>query len=523
MLIEPQGIFILCKNVPFNSSYSDTILFRSKAEQELYFKARGKQFLKFTYMRNNGTVRLQEKADDLYEYNYCMYQNTGFGNKWFYAFVTGTHYVNADVTELQLETDLLQSWMFDFSIGKCYVEREHVKDDTVGKHTIPENLPFGDTVMYLELPKKMNVTPVVKFEGGKSGGVVNNIYDPLVSAIGSDNINQVLDDNADTPEKIAYLKMGFSPESGQMTFTRPEKQAFTFRGDSYTPVNNKLYIYPYCSFSLDDYGENVELYKWEDFADAFSAVFDYQCAVTPYPYVAVTPNSYKGKSKADNFMFVKTDFPDCPYVIDNFRAWSSSVGMKQQISYEAQVAQNTVNSVGEMVQMVDNAAGQTAGTIASGNPMNMTRGGLLSGSYVNRILNERRRDIGENATQASMNVDREYAKTHGTSIGGQVGGGTVPWIMGKTGFRFMSFTIRPEYARSIDEFFTRFGYKVDTYKVPETTSRSTFNYVKTIRANITGEAPDYALKGISRIFDNGITLWHNTNVGTYTVNEIRKE
>ena len=61
----------------------------------------------------------------------------------------------------------------------------------------------------------------------------------------------------------------------------------------------------------------------------------------------------------------------------------------------------------------------------------------------------------------------------------------------------------------IDDYFSMFGYKVNTVKVPNTTGRTNWNYVKTIDANIIGDIPQNDLQEIKDMFNKGVTLWHN--------------
>ena len=78
--------------------------------------------------------------------------------------------------------------------------------------------------------------------------------------------------------------------------------------------------------------------------------------------------------------------------------------------------------------------------------------------------------------------------------------------------------IRPEYAKIIDDYLSAFGYKVCRIKQPNITGRNSWNFVKTIDCVIDGNAPDYAIKNIRTLFDRGITLWHNNDVGNYELN-----
>jgi len=40
----------------------------------------------------------------------------------------------------------MQTWLFDLDIKNCYVEREHVSNDTIGLHLIDENLNTGEYI-----------------------------------------------------------------------------------------------------------------------------------------------------------------------------------------------------------------------------------------------------------------------------------------------------------------------------------------------------------------------------------------
>jgi hypothetical protein len=71
-------------------------------------------------------------------------------------------------------------------------------------------------------------------------------------------------------------------------------------------------------------------------------------------------------------------------------------------------------------------------------------------------------------------------------------------------------TIKEEFARRIDRYFTMYGYKVNTLKIPETTSRSNWNYVQTIDVNIEGAIPAEDMQRLKKVYDSGVTLWHTT-------------
>ena len=70
-------------------------------------------------------------------------------------------------------------------------------------------------------------------------------------------------------------------------------------------------------------------------------------------------------------------------------------------------------------------------------------------------------------------------------------------------------SVRAEYARRIDEYFSALGYATNRVKIPNITGRRNWNYVKTIGCYIEADIPQADLNEIKSMFDKGITLWHN--------------
>ena len=97
------------------------------------------------------------------------------------------------------------------------------------------------------------------------------------------------------------------------------------------------------------------------------------------------------------------------------------------------------------------------------------------------------------------------------SVSGNVNCGDVNFTLGLTNLEFKRMSIKNEYAKIIDDYFSMYGYKVNTVKIPNVTGRSNWNYIKTIGANIEATIPQNDLQEIKSLFDNGITLWHTTS------------
>ena len=140
--IAPNSIIKIMHNVPLDDTYNHTIKFASLSAQQTYFSGSG--VVKYTldkqsYQRvERGKMRVEILSDNLYDCNYLAFQNTSFGTKWFYAFITSVEYINDVTSEITFEIDVMQSFLFDITVGSCFVEREHAVNDTAGSNTIAE-------------------------------------------------------------------------------------------------------------------------------------------------------------------------------------------------------------------------------------------------------------------------------------------------------------------------------------------------------------------------------------------------
>ena len=101
----------------------------------------------FTYQRRDNIIRYPRAFELCEQYNYVMYKNPEYKDRFYYAYITDMKYINDNMTEIKIKTDVFQSWQFDFIYKRSYIEREHVNDDTIGKHTIPEAVELGEYVV----------------------------------------------------------------------------------------------------------------------------------------------------------------------------------------------------------------------------------------------------------------------------------------------------------------------------------------------------------------------------------------
>ena len=147
MYIQPNTNIILLKGVPLDNTYTDTIYFADATAQYNHFISyTNMMFPAQSYQRvNKGTLRLQVTADNIYDYNYLMFRNASYGQKWFYAFINKVNYINDNTSEIEYELDVIQTWLFEAVLEPSYVEREHSATDVVGENIASEPINIGGT------------------------------------------------------------------------------------------------------------------------------------------------------------------------------------------------------------------------------------------------------------------------------------------------------------------------------------------------------------------------------------------
>lgn len=138
MAVTPDTEIRIIK-VPLAIDNKNQLTFNNVQEQEDYFKSLPCiEMDKCTYQRKDNVIRFNGHIDSIIQYNYVMYKNNNYSNKYFYAFITGMEYVNNNTTFIYITTDVFQTWQFDFTFKESFIEREmmSVQDDVPrGKFT----------------------------------------------------------------------------------------------------------------------------------------------------------------------------------------------------------------------------------------------------------------------------------------------------------------------------------------------------------------------------------------------------
>lgn len=517
MYIEPNTTIRILRNCPLDTTYDHTIYFGSASAQAEYFTGLTKYTLTAqTYQRvNSKRMRVQYKADNLYDCNYIMFQNTNFGNKWFYAFIKSVEYINNITSEIEYEIDVMQTWFFDYTMDQCFVEREHSASDNIGDNTVPENLEIGDYVTDdFDATGKLGEKSIVVaatfdenyddvggtiYSGVYSGLYFNVFPNTSDGAIACTNFIR----NAGT--KTEGIVSVFLMPTSMVTNILDEANSYTVekdkkismkRTDGTEVKNKKLLTFPFNFLYVTNLQGNSANFHYEYFSGD-NCQFNLTGDMSPNPSVILAPMNYKGAPLNYDEKMVLGGFPQLSFNIDSFKAWL------------AQSASGLV--INGMSTAVGAAQGIAQAGIAS--QFAATAGATASAGLATAVapISAALACAGVLAPMVQHFFMPDQAK-------GSLGNQTMAAI-GLLDFAFMHKHIRPEFATIVDDYFTMYGYATHRVKVPNRNVRPYWTYTKTIGCVVHGSVPCDDLNKICQIYNNGITFWTNgNNVGNYSLN-----
>lgn len=525
--MEERYTDIRLVKVPIEIDNKNQLTFSSKTTQYNYFNSCTHIELDDgSYQRKDGIIRYPGHIDDLIGFNYCMYKNTGYSNKWFYAFITDMKYISDSMTTVSIKTDVWQTWQFDIDIKKCFVEREHVNDDTIGLHTIPEQVETGEYIIeeaasssttsdchvviastYDIVADLTNGSPSNSYhtyngipngsfyyivgtstsysfmtaaingaaKSGKSNGIVGIFLlpDTILGITNSSTWSflYATEDGWSTDPHAGfgycpYIKVGNTSSATLMetiTLTKPYTSI-----NGYVPKNNKLFAFPFKYLLADNNAGGASNLHYELFSTT-NMNFKIYGDITPGGSIRMLPQDYKAQSENNLEGLTGTKFPIGSFANDVYTNW---------------LTQNGVN-----IALKGASSLLSAGVgLATGNPIGVASGVLGVASTIGEVY--------------------EHSLIPPT-IEGNVNSGDVNYSKGLSKFSFYKMSIKSEYAKVIDEFFSMFGYKVNRVKTPNITGRTNWNFVKTIDCNIHAFIPQKDCLEIKNMFNSGVTFWHN--------------
>ena len=508
---------IIAKNIRLDKEHKEVLNYSESDMLNLVNTNKVADASNYSFIREEeNTISTHFAYSDCLKCNYMAFQNPDYDNKWFFAFIDDVKYVSDAVTQITFTVDAWATWYSKLTVTSSFVIREHVSDDTVGLHTLPENLETGDYVIdgatgsnfgasHLVMSTTISVANGSAFGGILRDGMYSGLNYVLFKTY--NDLNECIKQidawgKSDSVQAIFYVLDDLSDYNNVTWSTHSDTYTYQYAGlnnglnyakfikeitisrvtsfGNFTPRNNKLYSYPFCFLDVTNNVGNNAIYHFEDFSNINSIKFNIYGVLCQGNSVFSYPLNYKNGVYDAGVLLGK--LPTCSWQSDSFTNW---------------LTQNAVNIP---LQIASETLAVGSGAI-SGNVVTSASGLIAIAESVGAVY------------QHSLIPPQ----AHGNSNSGDV----LFAIENSMNFVYNKKRIKEEYARCIDNYFSRYGYKINRDKVPNITGRRYWNYIQIASSDTLGygEIPQKFMDEINIIARTGVTIWHDHQyIGDYTLN-----
>ena len=527
----------LCKGIHIDRNYVNVTDY---SEQQMLALCESQAHLvassnTYSFIRNKGTIATDFSYSDAIQSNYIAFQNPDYNNKWFFAFIDEVIYNGEKNTEIKYTIDAWSTWYDKWETKPCFVVREHVNDDTVGANTVAEDLNVGDVVQEGQIEEAslsefyyIGVeTAWIPDDNSHSGGLQSNgisVYNKSVfgnkvilfstnfltsylnlayylirtnseghiadvknifivpdAVINSNNLTtHTAYADSSNDHQFTWYEMNYNTDVNNITVNINKLLAFT----GYTCKNNKCYVYPYNYLYVTNNVGNSNIYRYENFYNQNVASFQISTVLSVGCSGKLIPTNYKKIPLNTDESLPLAKYPTCAWSSDAFTNW---------------LTQNAVNISSNLALSLVGAGINTSSATKSSQVASV--GLSIAGTIADTI---------GNFYQAQLLPNIEGGENTGD----------VTFALQKNTFTFRAMRVKDENIKIIDDYFTRFGYKINRLKVPNLTGRTYWNYVEIGSEEDIGEGdvPGNYMEIINNTCRKGVTIWHShDNIGNYNL------
>lgn len=506
-----NSIIYLAKNIKLDKDYRAVLKYSETDMINLVTNQNNLVYSSndYSFIRDTGTIQVKASYSTVCQANYMAFQNQDYSNKWFFAFIDEIVYKGDLCTEIRYTIDVWSTWFSYWTPQACFVIREHVTNDSLGANTIPESVETGEYIATAHLYDTRNtITTVVMGSNNDSSDWQvkewGDVYNGIPSGVQYyrfddwDDVIQTIQGYASVGAIDTVTSLFIAPTwltgTGRIIQGSSEPASYTnsisriSALDGYTPKNKKLLTYPYC-YILGTNGAGASaIYHQELWQLNNSNEMEYQVkgVLTPGCSIRMYPINYAGDDFGVDYGLTLGKFPQLNWPTDQYLNWL------------------TQNGTNIFISAVSSAVSIGAGAV-TGNPIAIGSGIVAIGQTMAQI---------------------QQHELQPPQLRGNLNSGDVNTALGVNCFKFYRMTIKSEFARSIDNYFTKVGYKVNSVKVPNMERRENYNFVQignednvAIANNYNNICPPASdLNEINNLFRRGVTIWNNhTNLGNYSV------
>lgn len=279
----------------------DTPFFSSKAEQSEYFSNKLVKTLSSSYYPPYYRNKIKFGSDDLTLDTRVNYLSLDTSERKYYYFITSAMYISDGILELSISMDVIQTYLFDFEIRNCVIERKFINrynsDGTFNRKYIRENVSNGQYLKgktnYIEPSQAWYVGRVNKefvsataYKYGNNATIPSSTCVAIIPNNFTASYNRLMlnNDTSTVPPstelvmqtlgKSAYIEtISYVPfdlfkgkyTKGSKTIDGKPFQGYIFNDDyGYINIDNTKILSHKVSSLLGDKGYNEVQYNWQD-------------------------------------------------------------------------------------------------------------------------------------------------------------------------------------------------------------------------------------------------------------------
>lgn len=259
----------------------------------------------------------------------------------------------------------------------------------------------------------------------------------------------------------------------------------------------KLMNYPYVKATLfDSLGGAMEIKP--QYLNGDRITVNGLVGISSSPKTAYQVDNYLGRGKVNN-MIISNVNADVEVVNDHTATYIQGRKNSDRVAMNQSLVGSVIGFAGGL--------GVLAASGSTGNMMGVMAGATMMGGAINNGWQ------GVNTIMAK----HEDIQSIPPSIQTQAGASNL-----LLGHNLMTPRVEIQVAdikllKKIDNYFKMYGTSQNTMTEILLTSRTHYNFIKTIGANITGSVPTKHMEKIKSVFDAGVTLWHTNDMYNYNV------
>ena len=511
----------LIKSYPYDNSYDYIKLFSTKIEQTKFFNS----FESIIIENDDGyTIEGRSLIID-YNYDYLVNEGVNYviwnnGYKDLYCFILSKEYVNDEITRIYYEIDVINTYLFDFSIKKSFIERkkcslEEITDYDegieIGEHIIESETEvlnknytlfamFSGFKDYYVSKEQTDFKEMQLIDNSRKGTVIDGVRYPLsFFALDTEhNINSFytyLIDHPSLEGVIALPNCNYSTDNFFIPFVKMENgniiksgmgvQNFVTSitsnditgGGVTVNKNNITDFFPYTYYVLTD-GESEPLIMHPQYCGD-SINIKGKFALSHSPVERYYPTYYKGDTSGRIYNISNTSVMLLPIAKNGgLETLTSSA------SYFEQSKKSLMSNV--LVSTVGAVAGAVTGGIGVGVAVGLT-------SIVNSNINTIKENM---ARYNDLELTPSSIKSYGTP--------STRSKFNTNNVRLIKYTIKDKYKNRINNYVERYGNKYNNYDIIDLKLYKGF--VKFIAPDIDSKIDNQYINKIKNILERGLCV-----------------